>query len=77
MKKFVFLDFGFSQFVEESCGERSLTSYRGTFSYTSSEMKKLYFLSHNSRIDVYYNDLHCLLVTLKENSIQMFVDYFF
>lgn len=41
--KFVFIDYGFSKYIEESLGKKSKTNFYGTFSYVSPDMKKLYF----------------------------------
>jgi serine/threonine protein kinase len=34
-KKNVFIDFGFSQFINESLGQKTITSYIGTYEYSS------------------------------------------
>ena len=34
-QKWVFIDFGFSKFVKESFGKKSLTGYAGTYQYMS------------------------------------------
>ena len=58
---FVFLDFGFSGFIQQAAGELSKTLYIGTFSYSSPEMRKLYFLKARGWVDLYYNDLYGVL----------------
>jgi serine/threonine protein kinase len=63
--KFVFLDFGFSKSINEPIGYKSFTLYSGTFSYSSDEMKKLFLLKKKGYVDLYYNDLYCLLKTIK------------
>ena len=58
--KFVFLDFGFSKFIYEPLGLKTLARFQGTYNYCSEEMKKLYMLKRCAYVDLYYNDLHCL-----------------
>lgn len=57
-KKLVFIDFGFSEIIREEVGLKSLTGFRGTPSFVSPEMFKLFSLDvKNGMIDLYYNDL--------------------
>ncbi len=62
-KKFVFLDFGFSKFIREQIGLKTVSHFQGTYNYCSDEMKKLYTLKKCASVDLYYNDLHCLQKT--------------
>lgn len=59
-KKFVFLDFGFSKFINEELGFKTASRFQGTYNYCSEEMKKLYISKKIAPVDLYYNDLHCL-----------------
>lgn len=62
-KKFIFLDFGFSKFLSEPVGHKTVSRFQGTYNYCSEEMKKLFLLKQSAPVDLYYNDLHCLQKT--------------
>lgn len=66
LKKFVFLDFGFTKYVHESPGYKTFAKFEGTYKYSSEEMKKIYLLRNRAFVDLYYNDLHGLQKTLTE-----------
>jgi serine/threonine protein kinase len=57
-KKWVFLDFGFSEFIEEKLGEKTFLCYVGTYEYSSPEMKKA--LTSDNYVDLYFNDVYAL-----------------
>ena len=54
--KMVFLDFGFTQFILEKIGQKTFTSFIGSYYYCSSDMKKAYFLQKYTSVDLYEND---------------------
>jgi serine/threonine protein kinase len=63
----VFIDFGFSRFLNEPVGLKSKTRFYGSLEYCSPEMKQLYVKeSEDGVVDLYYNDVHCLAKTLEE-----------
>ena len=63
--KFVFLDFGFCKYVKEPLGFKSETRFSGTYSFACPQMKKLYLLNQSSLVDLYYNDIFCLIKTIE------------
>lgn len=60
--KWVFLDFGFSDFIDEKLGERTFECFIGTYEYSSPEMKKA--LTSDTLVDLYYNDMYSLQKSL-------------
>lgn len=56
--KWVFLDFGFSDFIYEKLGEKTFLCYVGTYEYSSPEMKKA--LTSDGYVDLYFNDVYAL-----------------
>lgn len=56
----VFIDFGLSKCIKEDVGEKTLTTFFGTFGYCYEEMRKLFEESKIGFIDLYFNDVHCL-----------------
>ena len=63
----VFIDFGFSKIISEELGFKSKSSFLGSINYCSQEMLKIGSNSSKfSLIDLYYNDVHCLDVSINE-----------
>lgn len=57
-KKTVFIDFGLSDMIKQSCGNKTFTNFIGTAPYVSKEMLQLLSIdSTGSFVDLYYNDL--------------------
>ncbi len=52
-QKLVFIDFGLSEIVKERPGEKTLTSYVGSYSYCSPEMQKCFVLQKSRHVDLY------------------------
>ena len=63
--KFVFIDFGFTEMIQENIGESTLIFPRGTFGFMSEEMEKATKLNQKSYIDLYNNDFFGLRETFK------------
>ena len=63
--KYVLIDFGISKYTNERPGEKMFTSFAGTYSYCSEEMKRLFTHHYSSYVDLYFNDAYGL-----ETSIQ-------
>ena len=63
--KLVFIDFGLSDFIQESQGEKTLTKFVGSVNYCSEEMRKCFTSKKTMNIDLYFNDLFAL-----ENSLE-------
>ena len=64
-KKFVFIDFGFTEFIQEDVGQKTLIKPRGTYFYMSKEMKNASRLNQRSLIDLYDNDIFALKYTFQ------------
>ena len=64
-KKFVLIDFGFSEFIQENVGEKTLIHLRGTYFYMSKEMNNAHNLNQPSLIDLYDNDMFALKYTIE------------
>jgi hypothetical protein len=64
---FVLIDYGYSKTVREQIGRKSLIDFRGSISYCSPEMLGLYTSKEAKPqpVDLYYNDLHALQVSLR------------
>ena len=63
-KKPVFIDFGFSDVIQEECGFKTLTSFHGTPTFASEEMLQLLCGSFKEGyVDLYHNDLICFKET--------------
>lgn len=62
---YVLVDFGISAAVEEDLGKCTLAYREGTRKYMSLEMYRL-SKTKADYVDLYYNDLNCLQLTLKE-----------
>ena len=58
--KLVFIDFGFSRFVREEAGEKTLIKFYGSPTYCSNEMRRCFTSKKPAEIDLFYNDLVCL-----------------
>lgn len=61
--KFVFIDFGLSEVVEEELGFKTLGGFRGTPNYCSPEMFAL-MMEPFCYVDLYYNDAYSLSISL-------------
>ena len=64
-KKFVFIDFGISQYRREGPGYLIQTNFAGTYSYCTDEMKKLFKNRESSWVDLHYNDAYGLELSVK------------
>ena len=64
-KKFVLIDFGFTKTVDSLLGEKEITLFVGTFNYTSPQMKRT-VASSDVSVDLYWNDLYGLKLSLQE-----------
>ncbi len=62
--KFVFTDFGISHNIIENLGYKTMTFYEGTPIYMGDEMKKL-LENVEEYVDLYYNDVQSLKLTMK------------
>lgn len=63
--KNVFIDFGISDILCQNYGEKTLTFFKGTFTFCSDEMKNIFEKSRLSMIDLYKNDVIMLEKTLQ------------
>lgn len=64
-KKVIFIDFGLSRLIKEEVGYKSLTTFVGSINFCSEEMGRLMITKDARRIDFYYNDLMCLMGSLR------------
>lgn len=69
-RRHVFLDFGLAQLIQEEVTQSTYTGFLGTVCYCSEEMKKCYILQKSMHVHLYYNDLHALQETLKQDRIR-------
>lgn len=60
--KWIFIDFGFTEVVEQKVGYKTKTRYIGTFSFSSDEMKNC--ILGSNYVDLYYNDAFSLQQTI-------------
>ena len=51
------MDFGLSRTLKEEVGHKSITGFVGTYSYSSTEMRRLFLIRTRKEIDLYYNDV--------------------
>ncbi len=63
--KYVLIDFGISKYTNERPGEKMFTSFAGTYSYCSEEMKKLFTHHECSYVDLYFNDAYGLELSIQ------------
>lgn len=64
-QKPVFIDFGFSEAIAEGLGYKKFVQFRGSPAYCCDEMTAILGLRNTQKyIDVYYNDLHALKISL-------------
>lgn len=63
-KKCVFIDFGLSKIIVEPIGFKSLTRFSGSLNYATEEMAALFHSSDEGPVDLYFNDVHCLKISL-------------
>ena len=58
-QKLVFIDYGFSEIIEEEVGFKTLTRFHGTAQFASREMVALFAKGNDAKdsIDLYFNDL--------------------
>ena len=71
--RYVFIDFNLSRIIRERIGFKTLTAFRGTPNYCSSEMGAIYLLQETRFVDLFYNDLFSLKESLsrfQENIIR-------
>jgi serine/threonine protein kinase len=54
--KYVFIDFGISEYRNEPQGQLSFTGFGGTHAYCMSEMKKLFKSQSDGWVNLYTND---------------------
>ncbi len=64
-KKYVFIDFGLSNILRQTQGQKSYTKFVGTYAFCTREMQKVFSLKESGYIDLYYNDIHGLRKTLE------------
>lgn len=69
LKDLVFCDFGISHPIAEEVGFKTKTTKSGTQSFMSHEMSSA-STSAPSYVDLYYNDMYCLQVSLKMIELQ-------
>lgn len=67
--KYVFIDFGLSLIREQAAGHKFYTHFKGTFVYSSPEMKKLFVLRSTGYVDFYYNDVFGLEETFRNKIV--------
>ena len=64
LNKWVFIDFGCSEALDESIGYKTLTKFVGTTAFCTDELLAL--LSQlTGMVDLYYNDFHGLAKTIQ------------
>ena len=63
--EYVFIDFGLSRIIKETRGQKTISSFSGSFNYCSSEMLDLYVKDSLGLVDLYFNDMHCLKKTVE------------
>lgn len=68
--RYVFIDFGLSLIKEQPAGHKFHTHFKGTFMYSSPEMKKLFVLKSSGYVDFYYNDVFGLEETFRNKIAQ-------
>ena len=58
-KKVVFIDYGFSEIIEEEVGFKTLTAFQGSPQFISREMMTLFGKGDSIKdyVDLYFNDL--------------------
>lgn len=62
----IFIDYGMSDFVQESYGYQTKTYFRGCISFCLPEMIKILRSENGTEyVDVYYNDVYCLKKTIE------------
>lgn len=59
-QKNIFIDFGMSKVVKENIGQKSFTSFFGTYNFCSEDMKKLLIDNSSGYADLYFNDIFAL-----------------
>jgi hypothetical protein len=52
------------------------SSFRGSYNYVYTEMKQLFNDNSRGLVDLYYNDLNGLLLTLNESEMSYFPNFF-
>jgi len=62
--KFVFIDFGLTDCIQEDIGSLKMMSFRGSLEYCSPSFYNLYTNPNQNLVDPYYNDCHCLDASL-------------
>lgn len=65
-QKNIFIDFGLTMLINEKVGQKTFTHYFGTYGYSSPEMKAIFNEASINYIDLYYNDLHGLKMSLQK-----------
>lgn len=63
-KRTVFIDFGLSEAVPISAGQRMLTLFRGTLNLCSVEMIETFYSNEKKMVDIYDNDIVCFNTTI-------------
>ena len=63
LKKFVFIDFGCSEVLDESIGYKTLAKFVGTTAFCTDELLGL-LSQQTGLVDLYYNDLFGLLKSI-------------
>ena len=67
----VFIDFNCSSIVKEKIGEKSLTKFKGTATFCSSQMFEIFTTNMYGFVDLYYNDVHGLNLQIKQQELKI------
>ena len=64
--KIIFIDFGLSEITNAVIGCKKLVSFKGTLDYCCPEMATIFSLDEKQFVDLYYNDVYCLLKSIRK-----------
>ena len=64
--KAVFIDFGLSEITNAPIGSEKLVSFKGTPDYCCPEMATAFSSDEKQFVDLYYNDVYCLLKSIRK-----------
>lgn len=59
-KKYIFIDYGYSDIITEELGNRTMTGFKGTMQFCCDEMRHCYASQAKNLVDLYFNDAYCL-----------------
>jgi hypothetical protein len=65
-EKYVFIDFGISEYRNVKPCQLALTKFSGTYSYCTKEMKKLFKTRQSSWVNLHFNDAYGLDLSISE-----------